>query len=153
MAHAFEAKLIRGFSFYPPKDADPWDFVPQAVDQLGAIAEVCHRADLTFGLEIEANLVGRTGQILAEIHRQVNHPDMVLIFDAANVLVQGFSTAETYEQYRAMRPGLGWLHIKNYHVPEQPSDGGPNGGKRKKSSGTKKRQPCERGLDAAFRAR
>jgi len=118
LAHAFEAKLIRGFSFYPPKDDDPWEYVPQAVDCLGAIAEVCHRADLTFGLEIEANLVGRTGQLLAEIHRQVNHPDMVLIFDAANVLAQGFSAAETYEQYLEMRPGLAWLHIKNYHVPE-----------------------------------
>ena len=69
--------------------------MPQAVDQLGQFAEACHRADLTYGLEIEANLVGCTGQILAEIHRQVNHPGMVLIFDAANVLVQGFSPAES----------------------------------------------------------
>ena len=117
LAHAFEAKLIRGFSFYPPKGADPWEYVPQAVDQLGQIAEACHRADLTYGLEIEANLVGCTGQILAEIHRQVNHPGMVLIFDAANVLVQGFSPAELYEQYLAMKPGLGWMHIKDYRCP------------------------------------
>jgi sugar phosphate isomerase/epimerase len=117
LAHALEAKLIRGFSFYPPKGADPWEHVPQAVDQLGQVAEACHRADLTYGLEIEANLVGCTGQILAEIHRQVNHPGMVLIFDAANVLVQGFSPAELYEQYLAMKPGLGWMHIKDYRCP------------------------------------
>ena len=135
LAHSFEAKLIRGFSFYPPKDADPWEYVPQAVDQLGAIAEVCHRADLTFGLEIEANLVGRTGQILAEIHRQVNHPDMVLIFDAANVLAQGFSPAELFEQYVAMRPGLGWMHMKNYYCPE---DGDATRKKRASSTPAKK---------------
>ncbi len=117
LAHAFEAKLIRGFSFYPPRDDDPWDHLPQAVDRLGAIAEVCHRADLTFGLEIEANLVGRTGQLLAEIYRRVNHPGMALVFDAANVLAQGYSPAELYEQYLAMRPGLGWLHVKNYYSP------------------------------------
>ena len=117
LAHALEAKLIRGFSFYPPKGADPWEHVPQAVDQLGQLAEACHRADLTYGLEIEANLVGCTGHILAEIHRQVNHPGMVLIFDAANVLVQGFSPAELYEQYLAMKPGLGWMHIKDYRCP------------------------------------
>ena len=117
LAHAFEAKLIRGFSFYPPKGADPWEYVPQAVDQLGQIAEACHRADLTYGLEIEANLVGCTGQILAEIHRQVNHPGMVLIFDAANILAQGFSPAELYQQYLAMKPGLGWMHIKDYRCP------------------------------------
>lgn len=117
LAHAFEAKLIRGFSFYPPRGADPWEYVPQAVDQLGQLAEACHRADLTYGLEVEANLVGCTGQILAEIYRQVNHPGMVLIFDAANILVQGFSPAELFEQYQAMKPGLGWLHIKDYRSP------------------------------------
>ena len=117
LAHAFEAKLIRGFSFYPPKGADPWQYVPQAVDQLGQVAEACHRADLTYGLEIEANLVGCTGQIMGEIYRQVNHPGMVLVFDGANILCQGFSPAEVYEQYLAMKPGLGWLHIKDYRCP------------------------------------
>ena len=78
MAHAFETKLIRGFSFYHPLGTDPQEHVPQVVDQLGQIAEVCHRSDLTFGLEIEANLVGQTGELLAEIHRRVNHPALML---------------------------------------------------------------------------
>jgi sugar phosphate isomerase/epimerase len=124
LAHAFEAKLVRGFSFYQPRGADLEDCLPQVVDQLGQIAEACHRADLTYGLEIEANLVGSTGQILAEIHRQVNHPGMLLIFDAANILTQGYSPAELYEQYLAMKPGLGWLHIKDYRCPTE--DKGPN---------------------------
>ena len=61
LAHAFETKLIRGFSFYHPKGTDPLRHLPQVVDQLGQIAEACHRSDLTFGLEVEANLVGQTG--------------------------------------------------------------------------------------------
>jgi len=114
LAHAFETKLIRGFSFYPPRDADPADYLEQAVDQIGRIAEACHRSDLTFGLEVEANLVGRTGQLLAEIHRRVNHPGLVLVFDAANLIVQGFSTGDVWKQWQAMKPGLGWIHIKDY---------------------------------------
>ncbi|MFM1902252.1 MAG: hypothetical protein RLZZ440_152 [Planctomycetota bacterium] len=114
LAHAFETKLIRGFSFYPPRDAAPEDHLEQAVDQIGRIAEACHRSDLTFGLEVEANLVGRTGQLLAEIYRRVNHPGLVLVFDAANLIVQGFSTAEVWKQWQAMKPGLGWVHIKDY---------------------------------------
>lgn len=114
LAHAFEAKLIRGFSFYHPKGEDPWDYVPQVVDQLGQIAEACHRSDLTFGLEVEANLVGQNGELLAEIYRKVNHPAMVLIFDGANIVCQGYSTNETYEQYQAMKQGIGWIHIKDY---------------------------------------
>src|SRR5687768_11397172 len=86
MAHAFETKLIRGFSFYHPRGSDPREHLPQVVDQLGQIADTCLRSDLTFGLEIEANLVGQTGQLMAEIHRQVNHPELVLIFDAGNII-------------------------------------------------------------------
>ena len=90
IAHALETKLIRGFSFYHPRNSDPYAHLPQVIDQLGQIAETCHRSDLTFGLEIEANLVGQTGEILAEIHRKVNHPALVLIFDAGNIITQGY---------------------------------------------------------------
>jgi hypothetical protein len=37
LAHAFETKLIRGFSFYHPKGSEPAEFVPQAADQLDAV--------------------------------------------------------------------------------------------------------------------
>lgn len=117
LAHAFETKLIRGFSFYHPRGSDPREHLAQAVDQLGQIAEACHRSDLTFGLEVEANLVGGEGHILAEIARQVNHPAMVLIFDAANIVCQGYTQAELLDQFKAMLPALGWVHIKDYHHP------------------------------------
>jgi sugar phosphate isomerase/epimerase len=116
-AHAFETKLIRGFSFYHPRGTDAWDHLPQVVDQLGQIAETCHRSDLTFGLEVEANLVGQNGEILDAIHRQVNHPALVLIYDAGNIITQGYSTSQTIEQYQHMKRGLGWIHIKDYRHP------------------------------------
>ncbi|TWT87293.1 Xylose isomerase-like TIM barrel [Pseudobythopirellula maris] len=118
MAHALETKLIRGFSFYPPKGADPSEYLEQAADALGQIAEVCHRSDLTFGLEVEANLVGRTGQLMAELHKKVNHPAMVTIFDGGNIVSQGYSTTECYEQYLAMKPSLGWMHVKDFRDPD-----------------------------------
>lgn len=120
LAHAFETKLIRGFSFYHPKGTDPRANLSQVVDQLGQIAEACHRSDLTFGLEIEANLVGQSGELLAEIHKKVNHPAMMLIFDAANILCQGFLAEDVLQQYKAMRPAIGWLHIKDYRHPKPP---------------------------------
>src|SRR5687768_13869498 len=103
LAHAFETKLIRGFSFYHPRGSDARQHTSQVVQQLGEIAEMCHRSDLTFGLEVEANLVGQSGQILAEIHRHVNHPALVLIFDAGNIVTQGCSANEVYDQYVAMK--------------------------------------------------
>ena len=114
LAHAFETKLIRGFSFYHPRETDPWEHVSQAADQLGQIAEACHRSDLTFGLEVEANLVGQNGELMAELARQVNHPALVTIFDGGNLVLQGYQTAEVVAQYRMMKPSLGWMHVKDY---------------------------------------
>ena len=123
LAHAFETKLIRGFSFYHPRGSDPWDHLPQAVDQLGAIAEACHRSDLTFGLEIEGNLVGQTGELMAALYRKVNRPAMMLIFDSGNIITQGFTHTQVFEQYQQMKPGIGWLHIKDYRDPKKPGNG------------------------------
>lgn len=124
LANAFDAKLIRGFSFYQPKGDDPQKYISQAVERLGRIADACQNANLTFGLEVEANLIGCNGWILAEIYRQVNHPAMKLIFDAANLVVQGYTTAEIFEQYEIMKPGLGWLHIKDYSKTVVENKGG-----------------------------
>jgi sugar phosphate isomerase/epimerase len=117
LAHAFETKLIRGFSFYHPRGSDPYLHLDQTVDQLTQIAEACYRSDLTFGLEIEANLVGQTGDLLLELYKRVNHPALTLIFDAGNIVSQGVSTDEVVRQYKKMRPGIGWMHIKDYRHP------------------------------------
>ncbi|MGW8257259.1 MAG: sugar phosphate isomerase/epimerase family protein [Thermoguttaceae bacterium] len=118
LAHAFETKLIRGFSFYHPRGSDPRDHLSQAADQLAMIAEVCSQADVIFGLEIEANLIGSSGAMLADIYKRVNHPALVLIYDAGNVITQGCTTEDVYAQYLAMKPGLGWMHIKDYRHPQ-----------------------------------
>jgi len=124
LAHAFETKLLRGFSFYHPKGKNPGDYISKAADQLGTIADLCHRNDLTFGLEVEANLIGQNGHLLAELYKKVNHPAMLLIFDGGNLVMQGYSSAEIYEQYEAMKPGLGWLHVKDYANPRRSVKGG-----------------------------
>ena len=114
LAHAFNTKLVRGFSFYHPKGTAAEKYVSQAADQLGQIARLCEKNGLIFGLEVEANLVGQTGQLLAEIHRQVASESLVLIFDGANLVCQGMTPDQVFAEYLAMKPGLGWLHIKDY---------------------------------------
>ncbi|HCP84486.1 MAG: sugar phosphate isomerase/epimerase [Pirellulales bacterium] len=118
LANAFGTKLIRGFSFYHPRGTDAWDHIPQVVDHLGEIAELCDRNGLTFGLEVEANLVGGNGPTLEALHKQVNHPAMVTIFDAGNIVTQGYSSDDVFTQYLNMKRGMGWMHIKDYRHPE-----------------------------------
>ncbi|MGI9519467.1 MAG: sugar phosphate isomerase/epimerase family protein [Pirellulaceae bacterium] len=113
-AEKLQCRLIRGFSFYHPRDTDYRPWLSQASDYLGQIADVCESRGLTFGVEVEANLIGHTGDILAEIHRSLSHPALTLVFDSGNLVTQGFSPNQILAQFSAMLPGLGWMHVKDY---------------------------------------
>ncbi len=117
LAERFDARLIRGFSFYHPKGTQPSEHVELVAKQLLEIAKACDEKGLTFGLEVEANLVGQNAELLLEIQKRVNHPALVLIFDGGNLVTQGYSTEQVVEQFRLMLPHLGWIHIKDYRHP------------------------------------
>ncbi len=117
LANQLGTKLIRGFSFYHPQGTDPEDYLPQATDQVGRIVDVCQRHGLTFGLEVEANLVGQNGQILARMFAEIASQSLVLIFDGGNLVTQGFTSDEVFQNYCEMKPGLGWLHMKDFRWP------------------------------------
>ena len=42
---------------------------------------------------------------------------MFTIFDGANIVCQGYDSMATFEQYRVMKPSIGWMHIKDYFDP------------------------------------
>lgn len=115
-AHELDTKLVRGFSFYHPLGEDPKPYIPQAVDQLGEIVDCCAKEGLVYGLEIEPNLVGQSGETLAELARKVKHPHMVLIFDGGNVAAQNKNPVECFREYEPMRKYLGWMHVKDYAI-------------------------------------
>lgn len=116
LAHRFRTKLIRGFSFYPPRGQDTEQYIPQTVDQLGRIADRCQTEGVVYGLEIEANLMGDTGEKLIRLYKEVNSPAMVLIFDGANLSCQNYGPERCFQEFKKMRDGLGWMHIKDYRI-------------------------------------
>lgn len=113
-AQELDCKLIRGFSFYHPRGSEVKKWLGQSIDQLGTIASRCDENGLTFGLEVEANLIGHSGQILRYIHEQVNSKALVLIFDGGNLVTQGYSETRIMDEFLAMLPGLGWMHVKDH---------------------------------------
>lgn len=115
-AEALGAKLIRGFSFYHPAGTDPWPHVAAAADRLGPIVDACAQAGLVFGLEVEANLVGQNGRLLAALAEQVGRPNLVCIFDGANISCQNIHAMDCFAEYVAMRDSFGWMHIKDYRI-------------------------------------
>ena len=124
LTNQFGAKLIRGFSFYHPKDSELEEHVAQATDQVGQIADVCKQHGLTYGLEVEANLIGQNGSVLARMHESIANDALVLIFDGGNLVTQGYSKDEIFQQYLDMKPGLGWLHIKDFLAPSETQSAG-----------------------------
>ncbi len=115
-AHGLKTKLVRGFSFYGPAGEDPRPYVSEAVDRLGILADVMASEDLIYGLEIEPNLIGQTGQLLAEIAEKVGRPNLVLIYDGGNIAAQNKDAMTCFAEYEAMRPYLGWMHVKDYAI-------------------------------------
>ena len=119
LAGELGTKLIRGFSFYPPKGDDPYQHLEEAADRIGEIVRVCAEGGVYYGLEVEANLVGRDGETLAALHQKVAHPNLFLVFDGGNLVCQGRTTDEVFGEYQAMKAGLGWMHVKDYaRTPE-----------------------------------
>ena len=114
IAQALNCKLIRGFSFYHPKGEDALKFVDQSAERLREIAKTCDEHGLTFGLEVEANLIGQNAHTLNEIYQAVDSEAMVLIFDGANLVTQGYSKSEIIDQFHQMAPGTGWIHVKDH---------------------------------------
>lgn len=115
-AHALGAKMIRGFSFYHPMGTDPMPHVSAAAERLGPIVEACGQAGLIFGLEVEANLIGQNGRLLAALAKAVNKPNLVCIMDGANISCQNINALDCFAEYVAMRDHFGWMHIKDYRI-------------------------------------
>ncbi|HMO15982.1 MAG TPA: TIM barrel protein [Pirellulaceae bacterium] len=118
VANELGTKLLRAFSFYHPKGTNAKQHISLACERLAEIAEVVADYGLILGLEVEANLVGHTGTLLAEIYETVANPHLVLVFDGANLVTQGFTEGEVYEEYLAMKNGLGWIHVKDYRLAQ-----------------------------------
>lgn len=116
VAKALNTKLIRGFSFYHPAGEDAWKYVDQAVERLRPIVDECARHGLIFGLEVEPNLVGQNGHLLAALAERVQRDNMVCIFDGGNLTCQNLSPMQVLAEFIAVRDHVGWIHIKDYKV-------------------------------------
>jgi sugar phosphate isomerase/epimerase len=115
-AHALGARLVRGFSFYHPRGEDPARYISLAADRLRPMVDACSQAGLVYGLELEANLVGQNGRMVAALAKAVDHPRLVGIFDGGNIASQNFPAKVCHGEFRAMLDCLGWLHIKDYRI-------------------------------------
>ena len=99
-----------------PAGEDAWKYVDQAVERLRPIVDECAKHGLIFGLEVEPNLVGQNGHLLAALAERVQRDNMVCIFDGGNLTCQNLSPMQVLAEFIAVRDHVGWIHIKDYKV-------------------------------------
>ena len=117
LAHAFDTKLIRGFSYYHPAGSNPWDHLDQAADQLSEIVALCAAEGLVYGSEVESHLIGGDGETLIALNEKIDHPNTCIIMDVGNMESMGHSPDGVFAEYVKTKPGLGWIHIKGFNAP------------------------------------
>jgi len=124
IADKVDTKLLRCFSFYPPKDSDLKRYIGQAVERLAPLVEICEKGRKIYGLEVESNLTGHDAASIMEIYRQINKPATLgIVYDGANLVVQRIDI-NAVEEFELMMPGLTWMHIKDYRMGAPVCEGG-----------------------------
>ncbi len=128
-AHALGAKMVRCFSFYHPQKETPDKYLQQSVDRIAEIADLFAEEGLVYALEVEANLIGQNGELMAGLAKRLDRENVVLIFDGGNLSSQGYSPVQCFQQYQQMRPYLGYAHVKDYTsgLTEADADGEAGG--------------------------
>ncbi len=113
-AQAFDTRLIRGFSFYPPRGRNP----ARVSGRSGRTTSSHCRSLWRTPTDIRLGGGGQSGrpgwQVVGRHSSPCRSSCVLLIFDGANLVTQGMNASQVFEQYAAMKPGLGWIHIKDH---------------------------------------
>lgn len=108
VANILEAKNIRIFSFYIPKDKDPEDYRSEVIDRLGRMLDVASDSGILLCHENEKAIYGDVASRCAVLHRAL--PSLAGVFDPANFIQ---CHQETLSAWELLKPYIHYLHIKD----------------------------------------
>ena len=113
IAHRTGARIIRVFSYW--RTLAPRQCFPRIVDSLAALAEQAATEDLVIGLENEHACNVSTAADAAGVLAAVAHPNLQLVWDAANAYVAGENPyPEGYGKLPAAR--IAHVHVKDCYL-------------------------------------
>jgi sugar phosphate isomerase/epimerase len=118
LAHAFECRVIRIFSFYGPADRSgnegrlwPEEWGDEVVERLGAMAGRASDEDILLVHENEKDIYGDTIDRCVEILSRVDNPHLRAALDPANFIQCG--QVPYPDAYEALRPWIAYVHVKD----------------------------------------
>ena len=112
-AHILDAKNLRGFSFFIPKDKDPADYKNEVMERMGKMLDIMRGSGVTFCHENEKGIYGDIASRCVEIFD--TFPEIEGIFDTAN-FVQ--CNQDTTEAWNMLKHRIKYVHVKDARMSD-----------------------------------
>ncbi|MBC7289245.1 MAG: sugar phosphate isomerase/epimerase, partial [Armatimonadetes bacterium] len=112
LAEALGAQIIVAFPPIMREGESWWDWPPEVVDDFRETAEMAQKRGLKIALENEPVCYGGSGQALAKLISEINHPALGANWDPGN---HTHATGEDHsDAYEMLRPFHIHTHVKDY---------------------------------------
>ncbi len=111
IAKILEAKYIRMFSFYMPKDKNPDDYRDEVMKRMRMMLDVAKDSGVTLLHENEKGIYGDTVERCADLMEELKDYDLKAVFDPANFIQ---CDQETYPYgFGKLKDYTVYMHIKD----------------------------------------
>lgn len=111
VAHRFDARYIRIFSFFIPAGSDPDSHRDEVLSRMTELARVAEANDVILLHENEKEIYGDIPRRCLDIVESVGSPNLKVVWDAANFVQVGVRPLT--EGYAMLRPYLEYVQIKD----------------------------------------
>ena len=112
-AHILEAKNLRAFSFFIPKDKNPDDYRNEVIDRMGKMLDVIRGSGVTFCHENEKGIYGDIAVRCLDILN--TFPEIEGVFDTANFVQCKQDTAEAWNM---LKHRIKYVHVKDARMSD-----------------------------------
>lgn len=111
LAHTFETKYIRLFSFFMPEGENPLDYRGAVLDRLFQFTELAKKANIVLLHENEKEIYGDTAERCKDLLSTINSPYFRAIYDFSNFVQCG---VENYPYaWNLLKEYVDYIHIKD----------------------------------------
>lgn len=114
LAHRFEARSVRVFSFFLRPDEEPERVRDAVLERMRALAQVAAESGVLFCHENEKGIYGDVPERCADVLESVASPHLRAVWDPANFVQVGVRPSAG--AYALLRPHLEHVHVKDAHL-------------------------------------
>lgn len=117
LAHIFETKYIRIFSYYLPEGESHLSYSKEVIRRIKEMTEISKKENITLLLENEDDIYGNTPERCLEILEGIDSPYLRFTFDPANFVIAGVKPY--IEAFPKMIKYIEYLHIKDARLSDE----------------------------------